>query len=43
MIKVVIGFKRRQGMGIQEFRDYRRDVHAPMLLPFPKRKISAAL
>ena len=36
MIKVVIGFKRRQGMGIQEFRDYRRDVHAPMLFAIPE-------
>ncbi|PLR36517.1 EthD family reductase [Chimaeribacter coloradensis] len=38
MIKVVIGFKRRQGMGIQEFRDYRRDVHAPILFAIPEAK-----
>ncbi|ALB62003.1 ethyl tert-butyl ether degradation protein EthD [Cronobacter condimenti 1330] len=38
MIKVVIGFKRRQGMSIQEFRDYRRDVHAPLLLAIPEAK-----
>lgn len=38
MIKVVIGFKRRQGMGIQAFRDYRRDVHAPILFAIPEAK-----
>lgn len=36
MIKVILGFKRRQGMGIQEFRDYRRDVHAPLLFAIPE-------
>jgi len=38
MIKVIIGFKRRQGMGIQEFRDYRRDVHVPVLLAIPEAR-----
>lgn len=38
MIKVVITFKRRLGLGIQEFRDYRRDVHAPMLFAIPEAK-----
>lgn len=38
MIKVIIGFNRRQGMGIQEFRDYRRDIHAPMLFAIPEAK-----
>ncbi|PLR39534.1 EthD family reductase [Chimaeribacter californicus] len=38
MIKVVIGFKRQQGMSIQEFRDYRRDVHAPILFAIPEAK-----
>lgn len=38
MIKVILGFKRRQGMGVQEFRDYRRDVHAPLLFAIPEAK-----
>ena len=38
MIKVVIAFKRRQGMSIEEFRNYRRDVHAPMLFAIPEAK-----
>ncbi|MGE7370360.1 EthD domain-containing protein [Neorhizobium sp. NPDC001467] len=38
MIKVIIGFKRRHGMGIQEFQDYRRDIHAPMLFSIPEAK-----
>jgi uncharacterized protein (TIGR02118 family) len=36
MIKVIIGFKRKRGMGLQEFKDYRRDVHAPMLFAIPE-------
>jgi len=36
MIKVILGFKRRQGMGVQEFRDYRREVHAPLLFAIPE-------
>ncbi|CAO3429876.1 EthD domain-containing protein [Azospirillum endophyticum] len=36
MIKVFLGFKRRQGMGVQEFREYRRDVHAPLLFAIPE-------
>lgn len=38
MIKVILGFKRRQGMDVQEFRDYRRDVHAPLLFAIPEAK-----
>ena len=36
MIKAIFGFKRRPGMGVQEFRDYRRDVHAPLLFAIPE-------
>lgn len=38
MIKVILGFKRRRGMGVQAFRDYRRDVHAPLLFAIPEAK-----
>lgn len=38
MIKVIICFKRRQGMSVPEFRDYRRDVHAPILFAIPEAK-----
>lgn len=31
MVKMLIAFRRRPGMGVQAFRDYRRDVHAPLL------------
>ena len=27
MIKMMITLKRREGMSLQEFKDYRRDVH----------------
>ena len=36
MIKLIILFKRRAGMTQQEFRDYRRNVHAPLLLAIPE-------
>lgn len=36
MIKIILGFKRRQGMAFQEFKDYRRDVHAPLLFAIPE-------
>ncbi len=36
MIKVILGFKRRQGMEVQAFRDYRREVHAPLLFAIPE-------
>lgn len=39
MIKVVIAFKRRQGMSIEEFRNYRCDVHAPLLFAIPEAKM----
>ena len=36
MIKVILGFKRRQGMSVQAFRAYRQDVHAPILFAIPE-------
>lgn len=36
MIKMIITFKRREGMNLQEFMDYRRDVHAPLLFAIPE-------
>lgn len=36
MIKVIIAFRRKQGMGVQAFRDYRRDIHAPLLFAIPE-------
>jgi uncharacterized protein (TIGR02118 family) len=36
MVKLIIMFKRVNGMTQQEFRDYRRDVHAPLLLAIPE-------
>ncbi|MBE7211856.1 MAG: EthD domain-containing protein [Gluconacetobacter diazotrophicus] len=36
MIKMLIGFRRRPGMSLDQFRDYRRDVHAPMLFAIPE-------
>jgi len=38
MVKLIIMFKRVDGMTQQEFRDYRRDVHAPLLLAIPETK-----
>jgi len=38
MIKLAILLKRRKGMSHQEFLDYRRDVHAPLLLSIPETK-----
>ena len=39
MIKMIIMFKRRTGMTQQQFKDYRRDVHAPMLFSIPESKL----
>jgi uncharacterized protein (TIGR02118 family) len=36
MIKMLIGFRRRPGMSPQAFKDYRRDVHAPLLFAIPE-------
>lgn len=36
VIKMIIGFKRRDGMTVQEFQTYRRDVHAPLLFAIPE-------
>lgn len=38
MIKMAITFKRKQGMSIEDFQVYRRDVHAPMLFAIPEAK-----
>ncbi|KQQ46799.1 ethyl tert-butyl ether degradation protein EthD [Rhizobium sp. Leaf311] len=39
MIKIAITFKRKQGMSVEEFRAYRRDVHAPILFAIPEAKL----
>jgi len=36
MIKLLIGFKRRQGMSIEELRIHCRDVHTPLLFSIPE-------
>lgn len=36
MIKILIGFRRHPDMSLQEFKDYRSDVHAPMLFAIPE-------
>jgi uncharacterized protein (TIGR02118 family) len=36
MIKMIITLTRREGMSLQEFKDYRRDVHAPLLFAIPE-------
>jgi uncharacterized protein (TIGR02118 family) len=38
MIKMLITLKRRVGMSLQEFKDYRRDVHAPLLFAIPEAR-----
>ena len=38
MIKMLITLKRRAGMSQQEFKDYRRDVHVPLLLSIPEAR-----
>lgn len=38
MIKLAILLTRRAGMSHQEFINYRRDVHAPLLLSIPETK-----
>lgn len=43
MIKLVMTFKRRRGMDVQAFRDYRRDVHVPILLSIPEAKLMRRL
>lgn len=39
MIKIAITFKRKQGMTIEKFQAYRRDVHAPLLFAIPEAKL----
>lgn len=39
MIKMIISFNRRAGMSRQEFMDYRRDVHAPLLFAIPEARL----
>lgn len=36
MIKMLITLRRREGMNLQQFKDYRRDVHAPLLFSIPE-------
>lgn len=36
MIKLLIGFKRKQGMSVDEFRAHCRDVHTPLLYSIPE-------
>lgn len=38
MVKIILAFKRRQGMTLEEFKDYRRDVHAPLLFAISEAK-----
>ncbi len=38
MIKLAIFLTRRTGMSHQEFVEYRRDIHAPLLLSIPETK-----
>lgn len=39
MIKMAITFKRKQGMSVEEFQAYRRDVHAPLLFAIPEAEL----
>jgi uncharacterized protein (TIGR02118 family) len=39
MIKMAITFKRKQGMSVEDFQAYRRDVHAPLLFAIPEAKL----
>jgi uncharacterized protein (TIGR02118 family) len=36
VIKLLIGFKRKQGMSIEDFRTHCRDVHTPLLFSIPE-------
>ncbi len=38
MIKMIIMFNRREGMSMQEFKDYRREIHAPLFFAIPEIK-----
>ncbi|MFN6980886.1 MAG: EthD domain-containing protein [Brevundimonas sp.] len=38
MIKMILTLKRRQGMSLQDFKTYRRDVHAPLLFAIPEAR-----
>ncbi|MCF1450348.1 EthD domain-containing protein [Agrobacterium vitis] len=39
MVKMAITFKRKQGMSVEDFQAYRRDVHAPLLFAIPEAKL----
>jgi uncharacterized protein (TIGR02118 family) len=39
MVKMTITFKRQEGMSIEAFKAYRRDVHAPLLFAIPEAKL----
>lgn len=36
VIKLIISFQRRQGMDVEAFRDYHRQVHVPLLFSIPE-------
>jgi uncharacterized protein (TIGR02118 family) len=38
MIKTVVQFKRKQGMSVEEFRNYRQNKHLPLVLSIPEAK-----
>jgi len=38
MVKMLLTLKRRAGMSQQEFRDYRQNVHEPLLLALPEAR-----
>jgi uncharacterized protein (TIGR02118 family) len=38
MVKMIITLKRPEGMSLQAFMDYRRDVHAPLLFAIPEAR-----
>ena len=39
MFKMIITFKRKPGMSVEDFQAYRRDVHAPMLFAISEAKL----
>jgi uncharacterized protein (TIGR02118 family) len=38
LVKMVITFKREKGLSLEEFKTYRRDVHAPLLFAIPEAR-----
>ncbi len=39
MVKMTITFKRRSDMSMEDFKAYRRDIHAPMLFAIPEAQL----